>query len=146
MLNHWTNTNREFQERISETQDTQAKLTSHMHLVDKVSFWFSLKGKTTTLYWRLFCQEILEMDCLIDQLRSARQAKQGPLKVMFFSSHFTLLELERENWSPIPHYSWFQLLGWIDEIRLIDDRSFLLIILATTQDVPYRCTVHNWTN
>jgi hypothetical protein len=36
MLNHWTNTNREFQERISETQDTQARLTSHLHLVDKV--------------------------------------------------------------------------------------------------------------
>ena len=36
MLNHWTTTNREFQERISETQDTQARLSSHMHLVDKV--------------------------------------------------------------------------------------------------------------
>jgi hypothetical protein len=36
MLNNWTNTNREFQERISETQDTQARLSSHLHLVDKV--------------------------------------------------------------------------------------------------------------
>jgi hypothetical protein len=35
MLNNWTNTNREFQERISETQDTQARLSSHLHLVDK---------------------------------------------------------------------------------------------------------------
>ena len=60
MLNHWNITNREFQQRISETQETHGKLTTHLHLVDK---------------------EILEMDCLIDQIRSAKRAKQGPLKV-----------------------------------------------------------------
>ena len=50
----------EFQQRISETQDTHGKLTTHLHLVDK---------------------EIMEMDCMIEQLRTAKRAKQGPLKV-----------------------------------------------------------------
>ena len=60
MLGYWTNTNKEFQERISETQETQAKLTSHMHLVDR---------------------DILEMDSIIEQLRATKLAKQAPLKV-----------------------------------------------------------------
>lgn len=60
MLNYWTNTNKEFQERISETQETQGKLTSHLHLVER---------------------DILQMDGLIDQLRSTKLAKQAPLKV-----------------------------------------------------------------
>ena len=60
LLHYWTNTNKEFQERISETQDIHGKLTSHLHLVDR---------------------DILQMDALIDQLRSTKLAKQTPLKV-----------------------------------------------------------------
>ncbi len=45
MLNNWTNTNREFQERISETQDTQARLSSHLHLVDKARIWMQILYK-----------------------------------------------------------------------------------------------------
>ena len=60
MLHYWTNTNKEFQERISETQDIHGKLTSHLHLVER---------------------DILQMDALIEQLRSAKMAKQTPLKV-----------------------------------------------------------------
>ena len=60
MLNHWNNTNREFQQRISESQETLGSLTTHIHLVDK---------------------EIMEMDGMIDQLRTAKKAKQEPLKV-----------------------------------------------------------------
>ena len=50
MLNHWNNTNREFQQRISESQETLGRLTTHIHLVDK---------------------EILEMDGMVDQLRTS---------------------------------------------------------------------------
>ena len=35
MLNHWNNTNREYQQRISESQETLGRLTTHLHLVDK---------------------------------------------------------------------------------------------------------------
>ena len=62
MLNYWTNTNKEFQERISETQDVQGKLACHMQLVNR---------------------DVLEMDALIDQLRKAKTAKQAPLKVSY---------------------------------------------------------------
>ena len=65
MLICWTNTNKEFQERISETQEIQGKLTSHIHLVER---------------------DILAMDTLIDQLKTAKAAKQAPMKVSNYSS------------------------------------------------------------
>ncbi len=38
-------------------------------------------------------QEILEMDCLLDQLRATRRAKQAPLKVVLF-----IMGLFIKNW------------------------------------------------
>ena len=68
MLNHWNNTNREYQQRISETQETLGKLTTHIHLVDK---------------------EIMETDGMIEQLRTAKRAKQVNRTKLFFS-HMTI--------------------------------------------------------
>ena len=42
-------------------------------------------------------QEILEMDCLLDQLRATRRAKQAPLKVIvLYNGSITYLKLTKE--------------------------------------------------
>ncbi len=40
-------------------------------------------------------QEILEMDCLLDQLRATRRAKQAPLKVLLLWVYYLLRTDER---------------------------------------------------
>jgi hypothetical protein len=56
ILSHWNATNRDLKERVSETADMQKKLEQQLPRLD---------------------QEILETDCLADQLRRARAAKQA---------------------------------------------------------------------
>ena len=95
----WTHERREFQQRISESQEVHGKMRTQLHLVDKevfVQIHFKLQ-----IYVFLFtqidhsyyessisnpdCKKILEMDCLIDQLGQSKKAKQGPLKVLIYN-------------------------------------------------------------
>eukprot|EP00090_Calanus_glacialis_P021965 TRINITY_DN33883_c0_g1_i1.p1 TRINITY_DN33883_c0_g1~~TRINITY_DN33883_c0_g1_i1.p1 ORF type:complete len:425 (-),score=140.81 TRINITY_DN33883_c0_g1_i1:132-1406(-) len=99
MLNHWNITNREFQQRISETQETHGKLTTHLHLVDK---------------------EILEMDCLIDQISSAKRAKQGPLKVAQTRLKKRSHRPDVESCNDPPHNK------LVDEVSTLNDSIVLL--------------------
>ena len=99
MLNHWNITNREFQQRISESQETQGKLTTHIHLVDK---------------------EILEMDCMIDQLRSSKRSKQDPLKVAQTRLKKRSHRPDVESCNDPPHER------LVDEVAILNDTIILL--------------------
>ena len=99
MLNHWNITNREFQQRISESQETLGKLTTHIHLVDK---------------------EILEMDCMIDQLRSSKRSKQEPLKVAQTRLKKRSHRPDVEACNDPPHER------LVDEVSILNDTIVLL--------------------
>ena len=99
MLNHWNITNREFQQRISESQETLGKLTTHIHLVDK---------------------EILEMDCMIDQLRSSKRSKQEPLKVAQTRLKKRSHRPDVESCNDPPHER------LVDEVSILNDTIVLL--------------------
>ena len=99
MLNHWNITNREFQQRISESQETLGKLTTHIHLVDK---------------------EILEMDCMIDQLRSSKRSKQDPLKVAQTRLKKRSHRPDVESCNDPPHER------LVDEVAILNDTIILL--------------------
>ena len=99
MLNHWNNTNREFQQRISESQETLGRLTTHIHLVDK---------------------EILEMDCMIDQLRSSKRSKQDPLKVAQTRLKKRSHRPDVESCNDPPHER------LVDEVAILNDTIILL--------------------
>ncbi len=46
-------------------------------------------------WYDIYEQEILEMDCLLDQLRATRRAKQAPLKVIvLYNGSITYLKLK----------------------------------------------------
>ena len=99
MLNHWNNTNREFQQRISESQETLGRLTTHIHLVDK---------------------EILEMDGMVDQLRTAKRAKQEPLKVAQTRLKRRSHRPDIESCNDPPHER------LVDEVSALNDTILLL--------------------
>ena len=99
MLNHWNITNREFQQRISESQETLGKLTTHIHLVDK---------------------EVLEMDCMIDQLRSSKRSKQDPLKVAQTRLKKRSHRPDVESCNDPPHER------LVDEVAILNDTIILL--------------------
>ena len=99
MLNHWNIANREFQQRISESQETLGKLTTHIHLVDK---------------------EILEMDCMIDQLRSSKRSKQDPLKVAQTRLKKRSHRPDVESCNDPPHER------LVDEVAILNDTIILL--------------------
>ena len=92
----WTHQRREFQQRISESQEVHGKMRTQLHLVDKevfVQIHFKLQIYVFCLDHSYYvssisnpdCKKILEMDCLIDQLGQSKKAKQGPLKVLIYN-------------------------------------------------------------
>ena len=99
MLNHWNNTNREYQQRISESQETLGKLKTHLHLVDK---------------------EIMEMDGMVDQLRTAKRAKQEPLKVAQTRLKKRSHRPDIESCNDPPHER------LVDEVSTLNDTILLL--------------------
>ena len=99
MLNHWNITNREFNTRISETEEIKKKLKSNVCLVEK---------------------DVMEMECLIDQLMRAKISKEAPLKLAHTRLNNRSHRPDIEACNDPPHHL------LVDEVATIKESVFLL--------------------
>ena len=115
MLHHWNVTNREFNQRISETEEIKKMLSSNVVLVEK---------------------DIMEMDCLIDQLARAKLSKEAPLKLAQTRLSNRSHRPDIEACNDPPHHL------LVDEIAIIKE-SVALIEQKITEAEASKCDLEN---